>query len=171
MHHVHISSTALFVVGFFVAAIVITIAAAIVSIKRDRRRAEALARQPVVFPQHNAMTRDGHWPAAPDTFSGVRTGGVSAPLYTATVPPLPAYTPVGVPVGYGMDPGLAMVEGMLIGEALSSHHHDHTTVINEGPTFVDSSPSYTPSYDSGITFDSGPSFSDSSSSGGIDISW
>lgn len=67
---VPISTTAL-VVGLFVSAIITIIAAGIISIKRERRRAEArmrayLARREL-YPQHNAMTRDGHWPAAPET--------------------------------------------------------------------------------------------------------
>lgn len=53
----------------------------------------------------------------------------------------------------------------MIGEALSGAHAGGTTIINEGPSYVD-----TPSYDSGIDFDSSSSF-DNDTSGGGSFDW
>lgn len=191
--HIHVSTPALFITLLFVAAIITIIFAFVASNRRDRRRAELrrleLASLAQRFPQHNAMTRDGHWPADanPEPFSSggpVVTTALSDPVVTAAYSDArnyhrPRFAPGGYAApayapaygGYGMDPTLALAEGMIIGELAAGAGHNHTTVINEGPTYVDSSPSYSPSYDSGVSFDSSSSFDTSSSSGGFDVSW
>lgn len=160
MHHVHISNFSLFLGALFIFGFVALILAFIRSMKRDRLLAEQavaranLARQAPVYPQHDATANDGR---------PYRSYGAAAPSSPVIHQVAPA--PVVYPA-YGMDPGLAMVEGMLIGEALS--HHDHTTIINEGPTYVETSPSY----DSGFDYsDSGSSFDTSCDTSGVSLDW
>ena len=75
-----------------------------------------------------------------------------------------ASAPVAAPV-YHSSGSSDLLTGVLIGEALSSHHT--TTVIHDtSPVYVDSSPAYV---DSGFTYDSGGRYSDSS--GGFDASF
>lgn len=169
MHHVHISNFSLFLSALFIFGPVALVLAFIRSMKRDRllaeRRAERLAAAQAAphYPQHDATRNDG----AP--YRSYGAAAPSSPVIHQVAAPSAVYTsPVNVAAPYyGVDPGLAMVEGMLIGEALS--HHDHTTIINEGPTYVDSSPSY----DSGFDYsDSGSSFDTScDTSGGVSFDW
>lgn len=150
MHHLHISTTALFIMALFGFGIITVIVAAIHSIKQDRIRAEAAARrgtQTPNYPQYSALHMDGTQPAPV-----VRSYGAAAP---SSFPNYPVY-PMA-PAYFGADPGLAMVEGMLIGEALSHGHG--------GNTYADTS-----SYDSGVSYDSGSSC-DTDTSGGVSLDW
>lgn len=162
--HIHVSTPALFFTLLFVAAIVTVVFAFVRSMKRDRRlaelRAAELAALAARFPQHSALTRDGHWPAdANPVTTRVGTEQSGADLYyhrPRFSQPAPVYVaPVAAPA-YGMSPGLALAEGMLIGEALGSHHN---TVVNE--TFVGGN-------DIGVVYDDAPDFEPA---GGIDLDW
>jgi hypothetical protein len=179
MHHLHISTPALLVILLFTLAIIAVIFGFVASMRRDRRAAEvAIARAA----QRERLYQEEYPVGGPPyTSSGApvpnygRCGMRVEPVYAPApvIHPSPVYAPAPmVGQAYGMDPGLAMVEGMLIGEALSSHHHHDTVVTN---TYVDSYPSYSPSYDSGISYSSSDSYSSSSSDyssgGGVDISW
>jgi hypothetical protein len=155
MHHIHISTFALFIIMMFT----LGIAALVVAFFKDaRRERQYLAERKLNAAMVDHAERGIHQPSV------FREGRWAPSTGYAPAPPVHA-----APVYYGADPTTSLLTGMLVGEALSSHHHD-TTVIHEGSgsSYVDSSPSY----DSGISYsDTSTSFDSSSSSGGIDISW
>lgn len=175
MHHLHISTTALLVILLFTLAIVAVIFGFVASMRRDRRAAEAAIARAELKASYDRLYQEEYAAETPSRHYYNAQRAQQAPLYAPApvLHPSPMYAPAPmVGQAYGMDPGLAMVEGMLIGEALSSGHHHDTVVTN---TYVDSSPSYNPSYDSGISYSSSDSYSSSSSDyssgGGVDISW
>lgn len=192
MHHIHISTGFAFAISLLIVGVIGGILWFIRTVRKDRlaaeRRLEEIRLDRDLFKSSAARVNhsvgakteaDYAAPAFREYYSGTprqtymprpdHAPSVTVPATTVVAPGSIHY--VAPAPYYGMDPGLAMVEGMLIGEALSSGHHDHTTIINEGPTYVDSSPSYTSSSDSGFSYsDSGSSY-DSGSSGGFDASW
>jgi hypothetical protein len=181
------------VASVFTVGIVGSVLLFVRSIRKDRLDAEALARA------HERYLRSFDAPDYDDVITEPASNPVKVTRFTPSQALLrergyitPAHDAIRAqaqaPVYYGhpgyvggMDPSLAMVEGMLIGEALGGHNH--TTEVIESNHSVDNSPSYSDSSsssdsysssssDSGFSYsDSGSSYSDSGSSGGFDTSW
>jgi hypothetical protein len=192
-HHLHISTPFLFILSFFVVAIVAVILSYIRTVRRDRQeaklaeeelkyRAAFTAKTNEVYPPANRYEE----PSASEVDSFMSTGRTVPPRSYGGgyVPSTPApvvhqhYAPA-VAAG-GNDAMLGLTTGMLLGNALSHHGHGGTTIINNDSghthstsSYSDSysSPSYSSSSDSGFSYsDSSPSY-DSGSSGGFDASW
>lgn len=154
MHHLHISGFALFCIALFLCVITAIVLSFIQSIKADRRAAEVEIERAKRY--SSPGYRDAPEWARPSSIGSTAqanaayTGSHGAPVYAAA------------PVYGGSDPMLGLAAGMMIGSAMG-HHHD--TVIVDGGGYA---PAYvSPSYDSGISYDSGPS----DSGGGIDCSF
>jgi len=172
MQHIHMSTGFLFVLALFVVGLVAVILAYRASVKRDRLLAERFEMDSDVSPRpyREHLAYPHAEPSAADVAAFERH---YAPR---TAPPAPAYqTFAPVAPVYTHDPMSGLATGMILGSALS--HHDHTTTIinNDTPSHhsVDSSSSssYSPSSDSGFSYDSGSSSYDSGSSGGFDASF
>lgn len=164
MHHLHISGFALFCIALFLCVITAIILGFVQSIKADRRAAEVeieRAKRGGISPGYREAPE---W-ARP---SPIGPGNSQANSYAGSHGgPVYAAAPVVAPVYGGSDPMLGLATGMMIGSAMG-HHHD-TVIVDRGgyaPAYVE--PAYVaPSYDSGISYDSGPS----DSGGGIDCSF
>jgi hypothetical protein len=157
MHHLHISGFALFCIALFLCVITAIILGFVQSIKADRRAAEVEIER----------AKRGQGAILGGTVPEYMRGNPNAAY--ATSPnggPVYAAAPVVAPVYAGSDPMLGLATGMILGSAMS--HHD-TVIVDRGgygsAGYVE--PAYVaPSYDSGITYDSGPS-----DGGGIDCNF
>jgi hypothetical protein len=154
-HHLHISTPALVFGAMFVIGLVAIVFAFVRSMRQDRLDAEE---RMLTLRRYDAMYAEAR-PARPSEAE------VQHFMSHRPSAAMPNPGPVGYAAPmYAHDPMNGLVTGMLLGEALSHGHSDHTTVVHD--SYVDSSPSY----DSAISYsDSSSSFSDTS--GGFDASW
>jgi hypothetical protein len=168
MHHVHISTSFMFVLVLFSLGIAGIIAAFWYSMRRDRLMAEQADADRKFYAslpatQRYPETRLRNYEPTPDEVAAFMPRTRVAPVAPVVQPAV-----VAAPVYHGSDPMLGLAAGMMIGSAMG--HHD-TVVVHDTPAYVDT-PSYSsPSYDSGFSYDSGSSSFDSGSSGGFDASF
>ncbi|SHG90868.1 hypothetical protein [Bradyrhizobium erythrophlei] len=159
MHHVHISTFALFLIVLFVLGFMSILFAFIVSMRRakvDAARFRA-ARFSDDYASRTTYRQSERGPA-------VSSGG-----YTAA--PGVYASPMVAPVMMQGASGSDLLTGVLLGEALAGGHRD-TVIVENGGGYGGGydAPAYDPgpSFDSGISFDSGPVCD---TGGGIDLSW
>jgi hypothetical protein len=196
MHHLHISTPFLFILSFFVVAIVAVILSYIRTVRRDRQEAKIAEEELKLRAAFAAKTNEAYPPAkryeepsASEVDSFMSTGRTVPPRsYGGGYVPNSAapvvnhqhtYAPA-VAAG-GNDAMLGLTTGMLLGSALGhSHSHGGTTIINNDSghthstsSYSDSysSPSYSSSSDSGFSYSDSSSSYDSGSSGGFDASF
>lgn len=196
MHHIHISTGFLFVISFFLVAILAVILSYIATSRRDRaiekQRAAAAA-----YREKYAQAVDKAYPAYDKASYKPTEAEVDAfmPSTSRTVPPRsygggygyvpstpsPAHYAPAVAAGNN-DAMLGLTTGMLLGSALGhGHSHGGTTIINNDSGHGHSTSSYSESsysapapsssYDGGFSYSDSSSSYDSGSSSGFDASW
>jgi uncharacterized membrane protein YgcG len=181
-HHLHISTSFMFITALFVVGFVAVVFAFIRSMKNDRLAAEAAierAKADAAYRLAHPASNPAPTKAEVDAFMQ-RTPyaeGLVRNQYQAPAPAYSGYAPVA-PV-YAHDPLTGLATGMMLGSMMGHSHHDTTTIIHDAPApayYSEPAPSYSPSSssDSGFSYSSdssSSSYDSGGSSSGFDASW